>query len=149
MSFQQLNKDELADIAEFFVVDVEAADAEKGPTKKELLAALAAGDEPVTFDQYKEIYLAAKASETPEVVEQNSEELHEPAPVNEPAEDVDTSDYVLVKFEGKNPTMEVVGYTFTVRHPFQSVPPRVAEYLVRNQPAFRLAMPSEVTDYYG
>lgn len=143
MSFQSLNKDELAAVAEFFVVDVDVADAEKGATKKELLAALASGDEPVTWDQYREIYLKAvadakpaapKAEPTTEVVER---------------EPVDESDYVLIKYERRNPTWEAVGYTFTRRHPFKSVPAEVAEYLVLKQEGFRLALAKEVSDYYN
>lgn len=158
MSFQNLNKEELAEVAEFFVVDVEAADEENGPTKKELIAALAAGDEPVSWDDYKDTFLAAKEAGTaeapkgveslPDTDDEDSEEIATPKKAGKP-EPVDKSDHVLVKYQRKNPTWEVVGYTFTAKHPFASVPAEVAEYLIRQQEGFRLALPSEVTEYYG
>jgi hypothetical protein len=151
MSFQSLKVDELKDVADFFVVDVEAADEEHGPTKKELLAALAAGDEPVTWEQYKDIYLVAKQSDNTAAEPENATDAdaHAEAAEAVAAEPRDASNDVLIKYERKNPTYEVVGYTFTPKHPFASVPPEVAEYLVRNVEGFRLAMPSEVTDYYN
>src|SRR6478609_7253383 len=112
MSFQNLNKDELTDVAEFFVVDVEAADPEKGPTKKELVAALAAGDEPVSWEDYNETYLPAKKAGTDKSREEKLEEARlkaeeekvEEAPeakteaeVEEIPEPEDKSDWVLVK----------------------------------------------------
>lgn len=152
MSFKNLTSDELAEVAEFFVVDVEAA-GEK-PTKKELLAALSSGDEPVTWEQYNDIYLKAKASgmDKNAQVEKEKEETAkdaEEASKTKPAEPKDTSNYVLIKYDRQNPTFEVVGYSFTRRHPFASVPPETAEYLVRNIEGFRLALPSEVADYYN
>lgn len=146
MSFSSLNKEELEKVAEFFVVDVEAADADKGPTKKELLAALASGDEPVTWDQYKDIYL--KAVETgnaePESVDDEEDVVVEAKP-----DKYADSKRVIIKYDRKNPSYEVLGYTFSKRHPFASVPQEVAEHLVRNVEGFRLALESEVTDYYG
>lgn len=141
MSFNSLKKDELAKVAEFFVVDVEAADPEKGPSKKELLAALAAGDDPVTWDQYKEVYLEAN----PEVEEKQTP-LAPSVPVANPAPQEDS---VPIRYIGNNGTLEVVGYTFTQAHPFASVPAPVAEYLVLKVEGFRMALPSEVADYYG
>lgn len=150
MSFKNLNVDELKDVAEFFVVDVEAADPEKGPSKKELLAALASGDDPVTWDQYKDIYVKAKEAGNDKAPTESGVDItNAAAEEEEKVEAVDTSDYVLIKYDRKNPTYQVVGYTFTRRHPFASVPPEVAEYLVRQIEGFRLALPSEVTDYYN
>lgn len=144
MSFQSLNKDELTAVAEFFVVDVEVADAEKGATKKELLAALAAGDDPVTWDQYKEIYLKNAVELAPQApkVEAQSAAVEEDEPEDE-------GNLVLVRYLRRNPTWEVVGYTFTKEHPFKSVPAEIAEYLVLKQEGFRLALPTEVSDYYN
>lgn len=153
MSFSNLNRDELLEVVEFFVVDVDSADPEK-PSKKELVAALAAGDDPVTWDQYKEIFLKAKESgqHKNDEVEREKKEAEEAAKARAteaPVEEVDTSDYVLIKYDRQNPTYEIVGYTFNKRHPFASVPPETAEYLVRNVEGFRLALPSEVADYYN
>lgn len=149
MSFNSLNKDELAKVAEFFQKDVVAANEDKGPSKNELLAALASdadGSDPVSWEDYNDIYLKA---EKPEVTEEEKPEPKVEAK-SKPVEDKkDTSNHVLIKYKRNNPTFEIVGYTFTTRHPFASVPPEVAEYLVRNIEGFSLALPSEVTDYYG
>lgn len=142
MSFRDLKVDELAKVAEFFVVDVEAASDK--PTKKELIAALNSGDDPVTWEQYTDIYLKA------EVPDDLTEEVPvgKPVKATEPTEEVDTSDYVLVKYDRKNPTYQVVGYSFSKRHPFVAVPPEIAEYLILRQEGFRQALPSEVAEYY-
>ncbi len=142
MSFNKLRVEELKEIAEFFVVDVEAANEEHGPTKKELLAALASGDEPVTWEDYETIYTPAKEAATPP----KPAEAAKPAAKPEP---VDTSGYVLVKMERSNPSYQALGYTFTSRHPYHSVPKEVAEHLVQNVDGFRLALESEVADYYN
>lgn len=146
MSFSTLKVEDLKKVADFFVVDVEAADPEKGPTKKELLAALASGDEPVTWEQYKDIYLDAVNTGNAEPKETEDDDV----PVTEPKVDkYADSDKVLIKYERKNPTFEVLGFVFTTRHPFATVPSEVADYLVRNVEGFRPAMPSELTDYYN
>ena len=160
MSFQSLKVDELKKVAEFFVVDVEAADPEHGPTKKELLAALAAGDNPVTWDDYKNTYLEsdvkkaedaraeaeeeARADVSDETDESDDDSSDESDPVAEEKEE----ENILVKFERKNPTWQTLGYTFTKDHPYKSVPVSIAEELVRRGDV-RLALPSEVKDYYS
>jgi hypothetical protein len=152
MSFQNLNKDELQNVADFFVKDVEAADEDKGPTKKELIAALAAGDEddaPVTWEDYNDVYLPAKAEGADKPADPEAEELSdkkEPEPVEEEEDD---SPKVLVKMERKNPRFDIRGYTFTKDHPFHSVDEATAEYLVTKAEGFRLAMPKEVADFYN
>lgn len=177
MSFQSLNKEELADVAEFFTKDVKAADDEKGPSKAELLAALASdedGSDPVSWDDYKNIYLSAKESgqdKSPEVIaaekaaEEEAAKAEEAAkqaaadeaalaeeesakPVDDEEEDEEV-ETAIVKFEGKNPTLQVVGYTFSKSHPFVPVPVEIAEYLISNDRRFRLALPSEVKDFYN
>lgn len=156
MSFQSLNKEELESVAEFFAVDVEAADEEKGATKKEILASLAAGDDPVTWEQYKEIYLVAKGNEPVEApVEEPAPKVEKPVDRAEPPvissddDDEEVGNNVLVKYERHNPTYEIVGYHFSVKHPFKSVPQEVAEHLIRNAEGFRLALPSEALDFYN
>lgn len=155
MSFQNLKKEELEDIAKFFVLDVEVADPEKGATKKELLAALAAGDEPVTQEDY-ETYLAAKASgsdksKEEKLAEAAAKDAADDSEEEEDAEEepVDKSDWVLVKMERKNASYETDGFRFAQVHPFNSVPPHVAKYLVTKVGGFRVALPDEVNDYYN
>ena len=177
MSFQTLNKDELIEVAEFFNKDVVPADEKKGPTKAELIAALASKDadipedEPVTWEDYKDVYLVAKADgqvKSPEVLEEEElarqlaeeeaaqaqgdeeeeEEVSDDSEENE-IPDEDAEPPVLVKCERKNPRFDVAGYTFTKDHPFHSVPPATAEYLIRHQEGFRQATPSELADFYN
>jgi hypothetical protein len=152
MAFKDLNNEELAEIAEFFVVDIVAVNEDK-PTKKELLAALNGGDEPVTWEQYNDIFVPTKEKmKSPEVSKAEAEAAE--------LEAMDVADAkaavaarpvgdVPVKFEGKNPRLDVVGLTFTQQHPYALVDPETAEYLVKNQSGFRLALPTEVADYYG
>lgn len=156
MSFQQLKVDELKELAEFYTVDVKVADEDHGPTKKELLAALA--EEEVSKEDY-ETFVKAKETGKDKSKEQKIEEARaaaaeadededEPVAAPEP-EPVDTSDWVLVKMERKNGTFQTGDFTFTKAHPFRSVPPEVAKYLIQKIHGFRLAMADEVTDYYG
>jgi len=146
MAFKDLNVEELQSVANFFAVEVEKADEKKSATKAELIAALNAGDDPVTWEQYETIYLEAKADNQLES-DEDAEELVERDPVE--VEPIDTSNYVLVKYERNNPYFEAVGYAFNKRHPFASVPPEVATHLVRNVGGFRLALPDELADYYN
>lgn len=164
MSFQELKVDELKKVAEFFAVDVDVANEDHGATKKELLAALAAGDEPVTWDDYKNVYLesdtkkvedkAAEAQAEAEKHVDNTEgELVDKKQAEEDsksaAKEAAQVEEVLIKYERKNPTWQVGEYTFTKAHPYKSVPVKVAESLIRNSNGFRLALPSEVIDFYG
>lgn len=144
MSFQQLKRDELQDVADFFVVDVEMANPEKGATKKELIAALASGDEPVTWSDYTETYLPAQGTAKEE--EQPVDDAKDEPVKSEPEEE---ENLVLVKYERKNPTFEVGPYLFSTAHPYKSVPEDVAQALVQDAGGFRLALPKEVTDYYS
>lgn len=155
MSFQNLNAAELKEVAEFFAVDVIAANEDK-PTKKELVAALAAGDKPVTWDDYKDVFLVAKETgqdKAPEVKAAEAAAKSEPDPKPRPVEEVkpveNEEERVLVKYERQNPSYEILGFTFTQKHPFKAVPISVAEHLIRNVEGFRLALPSEAVDYYN
>jgi hypothetical protein len=179
--FDKLNKPDLEELVEFFNKDVKAADPEK-PVKAELVAALESdkdGTDPVTWEDYEEIYLPAKQSgqvKSKEVLKQEAaaekarkeaeaeEDKDEAAAAEDDVEAVekaeeaedhrveteeDEEDEALVKYERKNPTWEAAGYTFTQKHPFASVPVSVAEFLITKQKGFRLALPSEVTEYYN
>lgn len=158
MSFESLNKDELTSVATFFTRDVEAADPEKGPTKKELIAALASGEDPVSWDDYKEVYLESDVKRAEDRAQNSEEEVRAAAeadpeePVDEDVAGVepdDAPDLVLVKMERKNGTYETHGLRFTKDHPYKSVPEKVAESILTEELGFRLALPSEVKDYYN
>jgi hypothetical protein len=152
MTFKTLTAEELADVADFFVVDVENPNPEKPLTKKVLLAALSEGEQPVTWEDYETIYLvakereaAAKATPAPEVAPpEQVVEVVPTAPVV-----VDKSDWILVKMDRQNFRYDIRGYSFTKKHPFQALAPQDAEYVISNVEGFRQALPSEVQDYYN
>jgi hypothetical protein len=157
MALKDLKADELKEVAEYFVVDVPAAD-EENPTKKELLAALASGDDPVSWNDYNELFLPNKAKfeaalaeekEEREELEEAAKKAAEEAAAKESVEEEDTSNYMVVKYNRKNPRFDVAGMTFTKAHPYRSVHPDTAAYLIRNVDGFTLALPEEVADYYG
>ena len=169
----------MTEVAEFFAIDVEAADEEKGPTKKELLAALAAGDEPVTNEDYKNVFLVAKengqdkskeakasvraaelaaekekaeadAKAAQSKVEPEGDEPRDDEPVEEEKSEEPKEDNMLLRYTRKNGTYEIYGQRFVKSHPFTSVPLSIAERLINEDPnGFRQALPSEVADYYN
>lgn len=138
-----LKVDELRAVAEFFAVEVETANPDKEPNKKEVLAALNSGDQPVTFEDYKNIYLVAEKpkSDAPELT--NAEAKQE-AKSQEPE-----GPKVLLKMERANARYDIRGYTFTKEHPFHNVSQKDAEYIIKNVEGFRVALPSELSDYYN
>lgn len=143
--FKRLPVEELKALAEYYVIDVVAAKEDK-PTKKELLLAFDAlqDDDVISEEDYaafKSDYDRKNAE--PESIAPKAEEK------SAPAEPVDTSDWVLIKFTGNNPTLEILNHTFRKRHPYQLVSPEVAEILVIKHEGFRMALPSEVNDYYN
>lgn len=140
-----LKVDELKKVAEFFAVEVEGANPEKGPSKNELLAALAAEEKPITFEDYQEIYLKANPPQVDNVVD-----LTAIKPVEkEETKVADDEPRILIKMERANGRYDILGYTFTKDHPFHNVRQSDAEYIVRTIEGFRLAMPSELSDYYN
>lgn len=155
--FQDLDAEELKDVAMFFTKDVDVADAEKGASKLELLAALASsedGSDPVGWDDYTNIYLPAQTPKRAPVEQKGAGQVDAAERMTEDelaevAEADDKADWVLVKMERKNPRYDLYGYTFTHAHPFHSVPPTTAEKMIRSTKGFRLALPSEVQDYYN
>lgn len=156
MSFESLNKDELKAVADFFNKEIKAADEDKGPTKKELVAGLASdedGSDPVTWDDYKEVYLESdvKKEEERQAAIEETQAVAAADVVGPPAEpeDDDDEDHVLIRMDRKNGTYETHGLRFTKDHPYKSVPEKTAESILKTEEGFRLAMPSEVKDYYN
>jgi hypothetical protein len=177
MSYKNAKVDELKELAAFYTVEPKVADPEHGATRKELLAALA--EENVTAEDYqtfkeakaagtdktleekREEAAAAMAAaaeakaeeeeaapaESDDEVEADAEEAVEVA--EEQGDEADDEDEVLVKMERKNGTYEAFGLRFTKDHPFKSVPASIAEKLITQETGFRLALPSEVKDYYN
>lgn len=139
MAFTSLNKDELLNVALYFAVDLEG----DNPTKKELLAALAAGDEPVTWEDYTESYLPSK------VAEDDVDETPAPAPVVEEVVEAKGEENVLLKMSRANLLFEAYGYSFTKEHPFRPVTEAAAEDILREFEGFSIATPKEVREYYA
>lgn len=155
MSFQSLKVDELKKVAASFAVEPEVADEEHGPTKKELLAALA--ENGVSWKDYQDLKDASDDVDGTEVEEEQKEadkaDDDADLPAGEEVEeekdrDEDTGDEILVKYVRKNPTWEQAGHRFTKDHPFKSLPVELAERLIKSGVVVQ-ALPSEVKDYYN
>lgn len=153
MSFQNLKVDELKKVAASFAVEPEVADEEHGPTKKELIAALA--ESGVSWKDYQDLQNEVEDDEAAEEVVDESvadktdvadEEVEEDA--EEAEEAAEDTDEILVKYVRKNPTWEQAGHRFTKDHPFKSLPVELAERLVKSGVVVQ-ALPSEVKDYYN
>lgn len=54
----------------------------------------------------------------------------------------------LVKMERDNPLFEFGGYKFTQSHPYALMTGSDAERLMRSEQGFRLALPSELEEFY-
>lgn len=154
MSFQSLKVDELKRVAASFAAEPEVADEEHGPTKKELLAALA--ENGVSWKDYQDLKDASDDADDTEVEEGAAkQDVSDDAdlPVDEEVdeeqeEDGDFSNEILVKYVRKNPTWEQAGHRFTHDHPFKSLDAELAERLIKSGVVVQ-ALPSEVKDYYN
>lgn len=159
MSFENLNKDELTKVAKFFNKEIVVADEEKGPSKKELIAALVADGAtgPVSWDDYKNVYLGPETDndgeDKPDEPEADEPVEDSPEPEEEKSAPVEggepSGNMVLIKMERKNATFDIRGMRFSKEHPYRSVEAEVAEEIIENVPGFRMALPSEVRDYYN
>lgn len=152
--FKGLDTKELKEVALFFQKDVVIADPEKGASKNELLAALASGDEddePVTWDDYQDIYLATQAPQTaPVELDQanvNEQAARQTVAAIDEAVQADEAT-VVIKMDRKNPRFDIAGYTFTTSHPYNVVTEKVAAFILKT-PGFKMVLPSEAAEYYG
>lgn len=136
MSFMQLNKPFLFDVAKYFGVEV-SEDA----SKKDICAAFAAADPPVTWELYKESFPDIEATKD------DDDDVNEKTGA---AKQFTTSDEpVVIKMERGNPRYEVRGYKFTKEHPFLVVSRPDADFIVNNVFGFRIATTEEVKKYYS
>lgn len=133
MSFTQLNKSFLLEVAKYFSVDV----GEK-PTKQTIIAAFAQAEPPVTWELYKEHF--------PDI-----EDLQDAEPSQNSASEqfVKDDQPVLLKMERGNYIYQVRGYNFTKAHPFVLVERSDADFILSNIFGFRVATPEEVRKYYS
>ena len=130
MSFQEMNINELRDVAREFDVDIEGV-----KTKVEIAAAIAADG--VTYEMYNTISLAEKVKL----------EVDAPAPqANTVKPGVDS---MLVRMDRKNGTYETHGVTFTRDHPYALVSMDTAQDIFDNEVGFRPATPRELQEFYS
>lgn len=136
MSFQQLKKDILFQVAEDFAVDLPDGPKED-ITKAEIIAALS--DDGVTWDMYKKAF--------PDVADQEDKPVE--AAAEPEVEFVAPKKQVLVKMKRANGTYTVRGYKFTKEHPFLPVDEDDAVYITENIDGFSIANPREAEEYYS
>jgi hypothetical protein len=152
MSFKQLKKDVLVQVAEDFAVDLpEDID---DTTKDEIIARLT--EDGVTWELYKEAFpsvmdqedatKAADPEDEPEVQEEPDPKSDEPE--DEP-EVPNTRGKVLLKMDRANGTFVIRGYKFTKDHPFLPVSSDDATFITENVEGFKIANPKEVDEFYS
>jgi|ERR1044072_4500277 hypothetical protein len=136
MSFKQLKKDILFQVAEDFAVELPEGDRDD-ITKDQIIDALS--EDGVTWDMYKKAF--------PSVDDQ------EDKPVNETVEpEVDFKSpqkQVLLKMTRANGTFVIRGHKFTKAHPFLPVSEDDANYITENVEGFKIANPREAEEFYS
>jgi len=131
MSFADMKQPELRLVAEEFGVEVP-----KSFVKNEKIIELLEADG-VTFEQWSR--LKGEPDEEPEAVEVSKEVKTKDT----------TKAQVLIKMTRENGTFEDRGYRFTKAHPYVAVDEEDAEFFVNAYEGFRVALPSEVKEYYS
>ena len=137
MSFVQLKKDLLVQVAEDFAVDLP-----EDATKKDIIDRLE--EDGVTWDMYKEAY--------PSVMDQDEKDADEADAEEEVKPEVEfkaPEKKVLLKMTRANGTFVVRGYTFTKAHPYLPVSEDDAVYITENIEGFKIANPRELEEYYS
>ena len=149
MSFNQLKKDLLRQVAEDFAVDVE-----DDATKDQIIAALAADG--VTWDMYKKAFPDeedqddAKPKTTDDVDDEDDEDDDEADSKEDARKQYKKkSSLVLLKMTRSNGTYEVRGHRFTRDHPYLPVSEDDANFILDNIEGFKIATPREAEEYYS
>ena len=137
MSFQQLKKDILFQVAEDFAVDLPEGDKDD-ITKAEIIAAL--NEDGVTWDMYKKAF--------PDVMEQDDKPTVDDKPETE-VEFTAPKKQVLVKMKRNNGTYVVRGYKFTKEHPYLPMDEEDANYVTENVEGFVITNPREAEEFYS
>lgn len=140
MSFADMSRKELDEVAEWFAVD--AADA---PNKAVLVQMLQ--DEGVTYSMYQAEYKRRNADveSEPEVIEM----IEEPTVVVKTEVPVQSVNTYLIKMDRKNSYYETFGKVFTSEHPFALVDEKTARSILEKDTGFHIATPGEAEAYYG
>lgn len=141
MSFADMEKSELLDVAEIFGVDID------NPEKSEKNIIMDILEEGVTYDMYRTSLLEASADN----IEMN---MPEPEPEPVVVEEKTTQKFKsknaveLLKMERWNPSFRILGYLFTREHPFVLVKPDEASWIMSHEEGFRVATPEEAESFY-
>lgn len=136
MSFKQLKKDILFQVAEDFAVDLPEGDKDD-ITKDEIIAAL--NDDGVTWEMYKKAFPS---------VDEQEDKPEDPAVEPEVAFKAPEKT-VLLKMTRANGTFVVRGHKFTKAHPFLPVSEDDANYITENIEGFKIANPREAEEFYS
>lgn len=146
MAFKDLENEELEAVAEFFAVDLpEDLPKTKAARKKALVAALTEGDDPVSEEDYENVYLPQKPKTAEEVAQEKAEAEAEA----EAAEAAKVRD-VLVKMKAGAGFTMGPSIKFSHTHPFALVTKDEAIYLTSNyHDRFTYATPQEAAEYYA
>ena len=142
MSFADMDKPQLLEVAETFGVEVDGRWGEER-IRAEIL------NDGVTWETWEE----ANAAVVPELLEEvapEPEEEPEPEPV------VDTTKKFrkknvdqLLKMERRNPSFSILGYHFTKNDPFVLMKPEDALWIMAHEAGFRVATPEEAEEFYN
>ena len=138
--FAELDDGVLAQIAEEFGVDF---DGRWGHSKK----VSAIENDGVTWEMYKQSF--PDLDDIPDEEGDVVNEVVSDAPVKKEKSPVRPQPTVLLRMERANPTYQTRGYTFTKDHPFLPVSQEAAEWIIRNEEGFRVALPSEAEEFYS
>lgn len=145
MSFKELDKEQLTNVAEAFGVEIDGR--WKEPRIIEAIL-----EDGVTWDMWED----ANKSVSKELLEQNLgiDDLpddEEVAAVERPlaAKKFKAKNAVeLLKMERWNPAFNILGYRFTRTHPFVLVKPDDASWIMSHEEGFRIASPEEAEEFY-
>jgi hypothetical protein len=109
-------------------------------------------DGPDTIENVSQAAVAARTPEPQRATQPFIENARRTPPKNiayaaAPAVEPDVQ--YLVKMERPNVSYQVRGYRFTKEHPFALVSGSDLEYVLRHEPGFRQAYPSEAQEFYS
>jgi hypothetical protein len=140
MTFKDLEKPELLEVAEIFGVEVD-----KRHNEENLIAELL--EEGITWEMYQEA-LNSGSTEVDEPLVEDAPEEEEEKPVPSTKRFNAKNAMELLKMERQNPTFYIAGYKFTKEHPFVLVTAEEALWIMANAQGFRIATPEEAEAFY-
>lgn len=143
MSFHELTKPQLLEVAEAFGIEVDAR-----KSARNIVAEIVSDG--VTWEMYQESVGAVERE-----AEMNDFESVDDTPAHTAQPRVESADQAfgrptvsLVKMVRSNPTFEIRGYRFTKTHPYALVKNEDVDFIL-NTTGFRIATPNEVAEFYS